>query len=74
MHNPIILYVEEGAIPTYVLRTQTPVSVIKPFINTLKKPFRVKIITKDLTITELGFKMISRQCIGGIYIMEVLWE
>ena len=74
MYNSIILYVEDKGIPLYVLRNQTSIEDIKKFISTLKRPYRVKIITKDLTITQLGFKMVSRQCIGGIYLLEALWE
>ena len=72
MYNSIILYVEDKGIPLYVLRTQTSIADIKKFILTLKRPYRVKIITKDLTITRLGFKMVSRQCSGGIYVLEAL--
>lgn len=72
MHNSIILYVEDKGIPLYVLRTQTTKEEVKKFISTLKRPYRIKIITKDLTITNLGFKMVSRQCIGGIYLLEAL--
>lgn len=69
MCKSIILYKEAG--PTYVLRTNSKAPEILELMKTLNKPYKLKIITNDLTIIRLGFKMVSRQCIGGIYIKEV---
>lgn len=68
-----ILYdIHRKGVQEVYLRTQTKKEDVKKVLLRLKAPYRVQIITNDLTITELGFKMVSRQCIGGTYVKEVL--
>lgn len=70
--NRWILLDYNNGVREIVLRTQTPLMEIPLIEKELTKPYRIKIITKHLTITKLGFKMISRQCEGGTFIKEVL--
>lgn len=66
-----ILYEEyKEGVHCVQLRTQCTKEDVKRILATLKSPYRVRIITNDLTIIKLGFKMVSRQCIGGIYIKD----
>lgn len=53
-----------------VLRCNCPIEGVKNVLKRLKSPYTVKITTKHLTIEKLGFKMVSRQCIGGIYVKK----
>lgn len=54
------------------LRAYTPTQVILDIVRQEKGKFRIICVSKDLTITKYGFKMVSRECIGGTYVLEKL--
>lgn len=58
----------------HVIRMRAYVST-KDIIEVIKKEkgkFRIFCVSKDLTITKYGFRMVSRECIGGTYVYERL--
>lgn len=70
--NKYILMEYLDGIPTIRMRAYCPTEAIIDVIRTHKKPFRIICVSKDLTIEKFGFKMISRECIGATYQLEML--
>lgn len=70
--NYILMEYIEGGILTIRMRAYCPIEAIKDVIKNKKRPIRIICVSKDLTITKLGFKMVSRECIGGTYKLELL--
>ena len=54
------------------LRAYTPTKDVLDIVRQEKGKFRIFCVSKDLTITKYGFKMVSRECIGGTYVLEKL--
>lgn len=59
-------YIDKG-INTIRMRAYCPKEAIIDVIRNHKRPFRIICVTKDSAIQALGFKMISRECIGATY-------
>ena len=72
MNNWVLMEYDDKGITTIRMRAYCPKEAIIDVIRNHKRPFRIICVTKDLTIEKLGFKMVSRECIGATYKLDLL--
>lgn len=72
MNKYILMEWYENDVHVIRLRAYPPLKEVLSIIKNEKGKFRIFCVYKDLTITKYGFKMVSRECIGGTYVLEKL--
>lgn len=74
MDKYILMEWMEGDVRVFRMRAYAPLEAMLKIIKQEKGKIKIFCMSKDLTITKYGFKMISRECIGGTYLYERLYE
>lgn len=62
----------EGDIKVFRMKAYAPLEELLNIIRVEKGKIKIFCVSKDLTITKYGFKMVQRECIGGTYLYERL--